>query len=104
MSKNKKLTIKSYKNAVITRGHNRRTSIYTKTNRDKVEKEEDIIDSNEMQFVALTSEVTDGPGVDYGLHCKGKIKVSHVRLSDDAILELYISLHHYLKDVLKVEV
>ena len=87
-----------FPNAIEFRNKNRRLSVVRREGKD--EKGDDK-ETNVLGFVALTSEVGIEPGVSHGLHAKDKIKYSEVRLSDEALLDLYWSLKYYLKDVLK---
>jgi hypothetical protein len=87
-----------YPNAITFRNNNRRMSVERREGKD--EKGEDK-ETNVLAFVALTAEVGKEPGVSHGLHAKDKIKYSEVRLSDEALIDLYHSIKYYLKDVLK---
>jgi hypothetical protein len=51
---------------------------------------------NVIHFKALVSDVGPGEGAKTEFSENGKIKYSYVGLTNDAVIELYVSLHHYI--------
>lgn len=89
--------MRRYPNAVSFRNTNRLVVVEYRQGKGEYEGKE----VNAIQFKALTSEVGPEHGVSHGLSKNGKIKYSELRLSDDALVELYISIGAYLKNIKK---
>jgi len=82
----------TYKNGLKLKTKNKRFAIY------KVEKEGKTI--NKIEVKSLTKETGEGLGAISHISENGKIKYSAIGFKDEALVELYYSLGHYLKNVL----
>lgn len=97
MAKKERGTIKSsiFSDAVEVRGLNRETSVVKRT----VEKEFDP--ANTIHICALTANVGEGPGAISHLSKNKKVKYTTIGLSDEGLLELFLAIGHYLKEINK---
>jgi len=85
------VTTSIYLDAVKIKGHNREIAIA------KMETKKEFDSPNVIFFKALTSEVGPNAGVTSIVDDNGKIKYSTVGLSNEAIVELYMGLSHYIE-------
>lgn len=88
-----KKTIKYHANSTSMKTKDRRFLIIKPVNNN--DKETLIENVNVIEIKALVSDVGEKPGVMSELQGKDKIKRSLIFLSDDAMFELFISLHHH---------
>ena len=86
------IKLQGYKDAFTVKAKNRRFEM--------VKKEVNGKNRNMIHITSLTSETGKEDGAITKLSDNEKIKYSLVGLSDEAIKELYVCLHHYLKNVL----
>lgn len=83
-----------YKNGVRARSKNKRTDIL------RVMQAEESNAPNIIYFRALTTEVGKEPGVSTHISKNGKIKLTRMGLSDQALYELHEALDQYIKQIL----
>jgi hypothetical protein len=96
MAKKDKNSIYSaiYSDAVTIRGLNRKIEVI------RVEPKGKFYAPNVIRIKALTSEVGEKPGVKHNLSKNKKIKYTGMGLSDEALIELYMGLSHYIKTII----
>ncbi len=96
MAKKEKDTICSaiHPNGVIIRSYNREISIL------RHESKERFAAPNVIFVKALTANAGKDPGVKHNLSNNEKIKYSALGLSDEALIELYMGLSHYVKNII----
>jgi hypothetical protein len=83
-----------YKDAVTIRGVNRNIQII------KVKPKGEFYAPNVIHIKALAAEAGTKPGVKHSLSKNKKIKYSGMGLSDQALIELYMGLGHYVKRII----
>lgn len=94
MGKEKNTIVTSvYLDAVKMRGLNRVITIV------KMDPPEDVpfAAKNVIFLKSLTAESGVKPGVRHELSKNKKVKISSMGLTDDAVLELYVGLSHYIE-------
>jgi len=95
MSKIKQTKVTVYKDAVVVRGENNQVVVKQQKHDDKKK----FIANHVIHLKSLTKEAGHNPGVRTEISQNGKVKFTHIGLSDKAIVELYIALGHYIKEV-----
>jgi len=86
------MKLTTYPNAVQLKSKNKRFAIF------KTEKEGKTI--HKIEVKSLTKESGEGIGAISFVSENGKIKYSGIGFKEEALVELYYSLGHYLKNVL----
>ena len=86
--------VRIFKDAIAVRGTNRQTVV------TKQERKSQFAAHNVVHLKSLVAESGPDAGVIYELSDNNKIKYSHIGLSDEAIVELYVTLGHYIKNVI----
>jgi hypothetical protein len=87
-----------FKDAVEVRGVNKETII------QRLEPKVKNGAPNLIRVKSLTANTGKKPGVRHNLSYNGKVKYSAMGLSDEAVIELYMALNHYIKNIINNQI